>query len=544
MTTLDQREKFKLRNEESDWVSRIPGNERASQTSSNAQSPNSLSSTNKPGVLESIGNQLRYGAFPNTIAAGERGMQKAREQFADGDYAKALGTVGGTILRQANGLIQDTFVEPYVKIGEPLQREVARGAINFASGLTGIDVPPSVKKALDAPAGAKPAAPAAPTTPAAKSPLQQDTKPAAAPVDRTADVRSAINTGRIPDSVADGQIWKSGNMYVGKNVGPDAAIMNARTGERAPIRGTVSTLDYSGAREYTRSLLQDAAAQQAMAGAGASTGGLRMPSGGGFDYSDLLKQLGRQPGEPSYRYRARMEGVIGMMRNLVSADNNIRDNMTSRANNAANVSAQLRGQDLSNAAAAQRIALEEARALRDQYNKDREFFFNLSKEERAAREEGEKRVIDRVLGMLPTTGDAAKDGQMKAQAMQRLNQLFGQQIAELRNHVRNNPNDTASLQQLEYLERNGLAAFSGNEEGLYRYLAGSQLRDIANSDASWWNPLKGETTGSTEPVTGPVTYVPSAIPGHEGYAQLPDGTTVRLSQLSYDLRKLYGLPLK
>lgn len=378
--------------------------------------------------------------------------------------------------------------------------------------------------------------------------------PGVSAFDRTADVRSAINTGRIPDSLRDGRIWNSGNMYAGANVEFGAPIVNAKTGMNREGRGNFSVIDNSAQRAYVQGVLREAEARRAaQAAAQAAAQPNVLPRGDSGLRNEIYSQLTRQPREPSYRYQARVGALLNFLGDNTKNETNLRDNMTSRANNEASNATTRRGQDLTYVANLHGDETARIKALQEQYDKDREFILNLTREQRAAREAGEKQVLDRVIGMLPLTGDPEKDGPMKATALQRLNQLYGQQVAELRSYLRKNPNDAASRQQLQYLEQNGLAAFAGNEEGLLRYLQGSAVRDAANRDASWWNPFKGESTGSTQPVTGPVTYEESALSGlrlplwgeiHEGYAKLPDGSTVRLSQLSYDQRRLYGLPTK
>lgn len=157
------------------------------------------------------------------------------------------------------------------------------------------------------------------------------------PFDRTADVRSAIDTGVIPESLQDGRIWRSGNSYVGKNVGPGASIADARTGMNRTGGGTLSVMDTSAgfAADQAAAARYDArmAAERAFDPSSQNRTVMSGRTHGVLGNSDWNTRLSEQrmfekgANETGRNYRARMAA------------------MADRANNGDNNSTTRRGQD-------------------------------------------------------------------------------------------------------------------------------------------------------------------------------------------------------
>lgn len=147
-------------------------------------------------------------------------------------------------------------------------------------------------------------------------------------------------------SVPENVVWRKGNSYFGRNVEANAPMRDAVTGNVVTPRGTVSTLDESARREYYANVLR---------GSGGGGGSDTTRRDFSLDLQGLLKQLERQPGEPSYRYRARTAAINEAVQNYVNLENNRRI-----------VGATLRGQDmeLQGRLLPKQLELEQARQLR------------------------------------------------------------------------------------------------------------------------------------------------------------------------------------
>lgn len=265
----------------------------------------------------------------------------------------------------------------------------------------------------------------------------------------------------------------------------------------------------------------------------------------------------RQPGEKRSAYATRIKAMTETRGQDMEEARSVRGDGTTRRGQDLNAATTVRGQDITSrgqdlnydsTVRGQDMTAATARtsALRDQFNKDREFGLNMSKEARAARQDGEKVVMDRISGMLPLTGDPAKDGPMKAQAMTALTQQFGQEIKVMRDHLKKNPGDAKTAAQLKAMEKGGIASYAGDEEGLARFMAGMQTAGAAQKDASWMFGF-GSAAPSAKPVTA-LTYKESKLPFHDGYyvtdRKLADGKSeeIRASQLPLDARNLLRQP--
>lgn len=381
----------------------------------------------------------------------------------------------------------------------------------------------------------------------------------------------------LPSDLRNGVIFKTKDangrtVYSGRDVGAGAQFAD---GKGATLRGggTVSTVPGMSKEQIAEIMARPSAfnpnsglsaAQQvqyqrevenaqrinAFSAAQSRASSLRQPGQNQLDPSRL-------PGESRSAYATRVNAMVGMRGQDFGEIQDVRRDGTARRGQDLNYGATLRGQDVqmrgqdtnARVAAQDREAqtqIAAARARQDQFNKDREFDLNATKESRAAREIGEKSVIDRVTGMLPLTGDAAKDGAMKAQALQRINQLYGQEIQGMRAALAQNPNDKQTAAQLQRLERQGLAAFAGNEEGLLRFVLGSQAADIATGDASWI-PGFGNASDSQKPITS-LRYKESVNPFHDGYyvtdRTLRNGKQeeIRASQVPSDIARVLRQP--
>jgi hypothetical protein len=401
--------------------------------------------------------------------------------------------------------------------------------------------------------------------------------PGVSAYDRTADVRSAIETGNIPKSLQDGNIWRSGNAYTGRNVKEGAQILDARTGmpmknqgtlsiinnnteadraDRAKLMSAAQTGDMTGLSDLQQrqaALLRDGgrfdaagnimtrqtqetlaraeqrqAAQQAGGGQGPS---LRQPMSiqdGVKAQVAALKQMGAKISMPTLRQilqneTQRFNAESG---NLTTLRTNAENNATTRENNAA-----ARRNSEASAQAA------EAKARQEQDNKDREFGLNFSKAQIENRRAGEKNVIDRMTSLVPTTGDAAKDGAARTQMLTDLNQFYGQEMSRLQEQVKANPKDEQSAVQLRVLREQGLAALEGREQEIWQFSAGRQARAIGNANSGFWMG-SGQPGTSNKPIApGEMQYQKSAIPFHQGYAVNQQGLEIPWADLSPDIRE-------
>lgn len=272
---------------------------------------------------------------------------------------------------------------------------------------------------------------------------------------------------------------------------------------------------------------------------------------------DERNAMQRQPGEKRSAYATRIRAMTETRGQDLSERQSVRGDGTTRRGQDMTTATTLRGQDITSrgqdlnydsAVRGQDMTAATARtsALRDQFNKDREFGLNMSKEARAARQDGEKVVMDRITGMLPLTGDPAKDGPMKAQAMTALTQQFGQEIKGMRDYLAKNPGDKQTAARLKSLEDGGIAAYAGNEEGMARFMAGMQTAAAAQASDKWWNPFSATASPSAKPVTS-YTVKPPLLWG-QGTAvtdrKLPNGKNeeIPMADMPFDARNLLRQP--
>lgn len=157
-------------------------------------------------------------------------------------------------------------------------------------------------------------------------------------------------TGTTSDALpsippVEGVIVRQGNTYSGVNVGPNAPMVDS-AGRIVSPRGGFAVLDESAKREYIQSVLQ---------GAKQTRPATERSTTNGLDFGWVVRQLQRQPGEPSYRYRARTSALNEAVQNFINRENSIRNAETLR-----------RGQDMESQGRLlpKQLELEQAQRLR------------------------------------------------------------------------------------------------------------------------------------------------------------------------------------
>lgn len=161
----------------------------------------------------------------------------------------------------------------------------------------------------------------------------------------------------------------------------------------------------------------------------------------------------------------------------------------------------LRGQELTSATA-------RAQGARDQFNKDREFGLNqtktaldMTKEQRAAAAESQKRISDQITSMLPAGPDGKPDLNAHAAALSSVNNAIAQRTQLLQAQVaKGGPNAAGAKAELEALERDPFGALG--QDNIRKLAVGQQLTNrIQETATGRFNPFGTAASGSTAPVT-------------------------------------------
>jgi hypothetical protein len=464
-------------------VNQIPGEAPSPQ----AAAPKS------PGLLRQM--------FPNTSAASDTGVPKIRDAIGKGNYAGAVGGVINMGLRQANGLVQDTFVEPYRQVGQDAQRAVAGSAARAGAGALGMEAPSFERTASSqSPVGSMAGSPAASmgrSTMLDITNYKPPGSPTASAFDRRADVRAAA-TGEIPKSLRDGRAWNSGNTYVGADVKEGAPIVDARTGMNRPSRGSVNTLDMSAGRESDARLAAQYDARQAAerAAMGSVSPMAVIGDGGGYGILSKEFQAGREIAptqgarESRAAYAARLQYLSDRSNTAQREQDSLRGNTTTQRGQDINRETTLRGQDITQRG--QDLTAENAanRLRYDAFKEDREFTRNLTNDQRAARKEGFERV-SKQLDTFATTmvdGKPVVDPQKRALFEERINGAIGNAIEAARKAGNNELADRIAAEGVSGLD----------DSSLRRVLRAAELEQAATEDNGfWW--WKGDKVDSDNP---------------------------------------------
>lgn len=161
----------------------------------------------------------------------------------------------------------------------------------------------------------------------------------------------------------------------------------------------------------------------------------------------------------------------------------------------------LRGQELTSATA-------RAQGARDQFNKDREFGLNqtktaldITKEQRTAAAESQKRISDQITSMLPAGPDGKPDLNAHAAALSSVNNAIAQRTQLLQAQVaKGGPNAAGAKAELEALERDPFGALG--QDNIRKLAVGQQLTNrIQETATGRFNPFGTAASGSTAPVT-------------------------------------------
>lgn len=161
----------------------------------------------------------------------------------------------------------------------------------------------------------------------------------------------------------------------------------------------------------------------------------------------------------------------------------------------------LRGQELTSATA-------RAQGAREQFNKDREFDLNktktaldITKEQRTAAAESQKRISDQIMSMVPAGPDNKPDLNAHAAALSSVNNAIAQRTQQLQAQVaKGGPNAAGAKAELEALERDPFGALG--QDNIRKLAVGQQLTNrIQETATGRFNPFGTAASGSTAPVT-------------------------------------------
>lgn len=378
----------------------------------------------------------------------------------------------------------------------------------------------------------------APATPAAKPALRPTTPtapalpanfrgngfndPRSTTFDNTGPSRDFTNElasvpRELPSDLRNGVIFKTKDangrtVYSGRDVGAGAQFVD---GKGATLRGggtgTVSTVPGMSKEQIAEIMARPSAfnpnsglsaAQQvqyqrevenaqrinAFSAAQSRASSLRQPSQNQLDPSRL-------PGESRSAYATRVNAMVGMRGQDFGEIQDVRRDGTARRGQDLNYDSTLRGQDVNARVAAQdreaQAQIAAARARQDQFNKDREFGLNLTKEQRAAREAAQT-SLDKQLDTFSTTmvdGKPVIDPAKRALFADAVNSMQGRAIEAAL---------AAGNQRLAAkIQAEGVAGL--DQSALRQMLRTAEIQAAAKADDGKWLPWKGSYVDSDNP---------------------------------------------
>lgn len=421
---------------------------------------------------------------PATTGALRTAGQNISQNLQNGQYgAAAANTIRGAA-EASSGLVQDTIGRPVAGVVNSLRSGGGLGAqgVGFTNALLGTNISPpgetlytppvfqdtaGMQAALDA---SKPAAPAAPAAPVVTPP--------------------GIGT---PGVTSADRVAQMGRDATSLRALSDRSLQNSALGIGVPGTPGMTAID-SGA-DARQKFFDEAALRTA---AGQSSWSPR----GGFKANDAAIQAAAVPIQNRQRLQElslKNAGDQSIARMRDATDRRGQDISAETAAGAQAVT--LRGQELTSATA-------RAQGARDQFNKDREFDLNktktaldITKEQRTAAAESQKRISDQITSMLPAGPDGKPDLNAHAAALSSVNNAIAQRTQLLQAQVaKGGPNAAGAKAELEALERDPFGALG--QDNVRKLAVGNQLTNRINETATGrFNPFGTAASGSTAPVT-------------------------------------------
>lgn len=422
---------------------------------------------------------------PATTGALRTAGQNISQNLQNGQYgAAAANTIRGAA-EASSGLVQDTIGRPIAGVVNSLRNGGGLGAqgVGFTNALLGTNISPpgetlytppvfqdtaGMQAALDA---SKPAAPAAAAAPAVTPP--------------------GVGT---PGVTSADRVAQMGRDATSLRALSDRSLQNSAQGIGVPGTPGMGVMD-AGVADARQKFFDEAALRTA---AGQSSWSPR----GGYKANDAAIQAAAVPVQNRQRLQELSLKNAGDQSIARMQDSTNRRGQDISADTAAGAQAvTLRGQELTSATA-------RAQGARDQFNKDREFDLNktktaldITKEQRTAAAESQKRISDQITSMLPAGPDGKPDLNAHAAALSSVNNAIAQRTQLLQAQVaKGGPNAAGAKAELEALERDPFGALG--QDNVRKLAVGNQLTNRINETATGrFNPFGTAASGSTAPVT-------------------------------------------
>lgn len=433
-------------------------------------------------AFTNTGRAINQGFMPDTRAVLSKSGQDIRDAAANGQYGTAAAHTIRGALATVPAIAYDVVNAPLRSISAMFPGGAGQQAQQFGRTLlTGspepeapLYTPPTfqdtagMQAALDA---SKPAAPAAAAAPAVTPP--------------------GVGT---PGVTSADRVAQMGRDATSLRALSDRSLQNSALGIGVPGTPGMGVMD-AGVADARQKFFDEAALRTAAAQSSWSPRG-------GFKANDAAIQAAAVPIQNRQRLQElslKNAGDQSIARMRDATDRRGQDISAETAAGAQAVT--LRGQELTSATA-------RAQGARDQFNKDREFDLNktktaldITKEQRAAAADSQKRISDQITSMLPAGPDGKPDLNAHAAALSSVNNAIAQRSQLLQAQVaKGGPNAAGAKAELEALERDPFGALG--QDNIRKLAVGNQLTQrIQETATGRFNPFGTAASGSTAPVT-------------------------------------------